>query len=67
MSICGLTCTSVVPGFLKKKYGLQSVRDVGNNDSSFSCEPTEHKLELQVDAHTSYNAANISLCVNSQC
>lgn len=51
----------------KRNMALQSVRDVGNNDSSFSCEPTEHKLELQVDAHTSCNAANISLCVNSQC
>lgn len=67
MSICGFTCTSVVLGFLKRKMALQSVRDVGNNNSSFSCEPTEHKPELQVDAQISCNAADISLCVNSQC
>lgn len=67
MSICGLTCTSVVPGFLKRNMALHSIRDVGDNDSSFSCEPTEHKPELQVDTQISCNAANISLCLNSQC
>lgn len=46
---------------------LQSVRDMGDKDSSFSHEPTEHKLELQVEAQISCNTANISLCVNSQC
>lgn len=67
MSICGLTCISVVLGFLRRNMALQSVSDVGDKDSSFSCEPTEHKRELQVEAQISCNAANISLWVNSQC
>lgn len=45
MNICGLTCISVVLGFLKRNTALQSVRVVGYKDSSFSPEPTEHKPE----------------------
>lgn len=67
MNICGLTCISVVLAFLKRNMALQSVRDVGDKDSSFSREPTEHKPELQVEAQISCNATNIFLCVKSQC
>lgn len=42
---------------------LQSIRAVGGRDSSFSCEHTERKPELQVETQISCNAANT---VNSQ-
>jgi len=66
MNICGLTCISVVLGFLKRNMALQSVRVVDDKDSLFSHEPAEHKPELQVEAQISCSAINISLCVNSQ-
>lgn len=40
---------------------LELVRDVGDKDSSFSCEPTEHKPELQAEAQISCNTANTSM------
>lgn len=55
-----LTCSSRFP---QKTHGFTINRAVGGRDSSFSCEHTERKPELQVETQISCNAANT---VNSQ-